>query len=142
MRSVYDLDGNAFNDLAEFASHFSSTVLNGYEWTGNLDAFNDILRGGFGTPEDGFTLRIRNAAAARVALGHPATARWLEERTGRCHPSNRDHFLTRLEDARVGAGPTLFDMLVEIIRDHGPGGSQAEDNVVLDLDDEASPPGR
>jgi hypothetical protein len=39
-----------------------------------------------------------------------------------------------LSDARAGTGPTVFDWLIEIISDHGPGGSQASDNVQLTLD--------
>ena len=39
-----------------------------------------------------------------------------------------------LSDARAGVGQTVFDWLVEIIRDHGPGGEQAEDNVRIVLD--------
>ncbi|MCP3977199.1 MAG: hypothetical protein GY720_22140 [bacterium] len=33
------------------------SLIPGAEWGRNLDAFNDILRGGFGTPEDGFVVR-------------------------------------------------------------------------------------
>lgn len=51
------------------------------------DAFNDILRAGFGTSEGGFTL------------------------------------------PREGEGPTLFDLIVEVIRQHGPDGAEARDNV-------------
>jgi hypothetical protein len=32
-----------------------------------------------------------------------------------------------------GEGSTVFDWLIEIIRDHGPGGSESEDGVILDL---------
>ena len=39
----------------------------------------------------------------------------------------------RLEAARRAEGTTLFDWLVEIIQKHGPGGSEAEDNVRLVL---------
>ena len=38
-------------------------------WGRNLDAFNDVLRGGFGTPEGGFTLRWKNHATSRRRLG-------------------------------------------------------------------------
>jgi hypothetical protein len=137
MGKLYQLDGEAFNDLAGFASHFSATVLDDVRvWTGNLDAFNDILRGGFGTPEAGFTIRIVNASAARRTLGYPATIVWLNDRIERCHPSNRDGFMARLEDARAGRGLTIFDMLIEIIREHGPGAGEAEDHIVLELDDD------
>jgi hypothetical protein len=138
MAAVYKLDGNVFSDFAGFAEHFSTTVLGDHYWTGNLDSFNDILRGGFGTREDGFTVRIVNATAARRVLGYPATITWLEERAANCHPSNRAHFVERLSEARAATGPTLFDMLVEIVRDHGPGGRQAEDGVLLELDDEGT----
>jgi hypothetical protein len=33
----------------------------------------------------------------------------------------------------VALGPTLFDEIVEIIREHGPGGRESEDGVVLEL---------
>jgi hypothetical protein len=38
-----------------------------------------------------------------------------------------------MNEARAAIGPTLFDMLVKIIEDHGPGGSEAEDGVTLEL---------
>ncbi|MGC4094575.1 MAG: barstar family protein [Polyangiaceae bacterium] len=138
MTAVYELDGSVFGDLSGFASLFSATVLDSpHAWDGNLDAFEDILRGGFGTPAEGFTVRIVNTAAARRALGFPATIAWLEDRARHCHPLNRNNFLVRLGDARAGRGPTLFDMLVTIVRDHGAGGRESEDMIVLELDDGA-----
>jgi hypothetical protein len=55
-------------------------------------------------------------------------------RLAECHPLNRDTVSIELAHARNGAGPTVFDWLVEIIREHGPGGEEAEDNVRLILD--------
>ncbi len=66
-------------------------------------------------------------------LGYSETAMQLEFRLGRCHPANRENVLRELADARASVGPTVFDWLVEIIRDHGPGGSEATDNVRLVL---------
>ena len=94
----YTIDGKAFSTIEEFAKYFSATVLRDHTWRGNLDAFNDILRGGFGTPDGGFVLV------------------W------------QDHITSR---HRLGVD--LFDTLIEIIRDHGPGGSEAEDGVELVL---------
>jgi hypothetical protein len=67
-------------------------------------------------------------------LGYHETVRQLERKLARCHPSNRDHVRRELELARAGGGPTVFDWLIEIVRDHGPGGDEAEDNVLLVLD--------
>ena len=53
---VLIIDGACFSDFDGFAREFSR-LLRDYTWQGNLDAFNDILGGGFGTPEDGWVLR-------------------------------------------------------------------------------------
>jgi hypothetical protein len=41
--------------------------------------------------------------------------------------------LADLAAARRGQGQTLFDVITGIIRAHGPGGIEAEDNVHLTL---------
>src|SRR6185369_17209859 len=104
-------------------------LIPGAEWGHNLDAFNDILRGGFGTPEDGFVLRWVNSALSRERLGYPETVRQLEIRLVRCHPTNREWVAADLERARLGVGPTVFDWLVDIIGIHEAGGREQEDGV-------------
>lgn len=134
MASEYVLDGAHTTSLEVFFKQFSDVVLSGARWGQNLDAFNDVLKGGFGTPDEGFTLRWHNSELARASLGYPETVRQLELRLERCHPSNRDAVQRDLSDARRGAGPTVFDWLVEIISIHGTGGDEAEDRVILVLD--------
>ena len=131
-RPVLVIDGSRFADFAGFAEEFSR-LLTDYTWRGNLDAFNDILRGGFGTPEGGFTLRWDHSDLSRVRLGHAEMARRFEAVLETCHPTNQARVSEELDAARRGAGPTLFDLIVEIIRYHGPGGIEAEDHVYLDL---------
>lgn len=129
---VLTIDGANFSDFDGFACEFS-TLLCHHTWHGNLDAFNDILRGGFGTPEGGWMLRWHNSELSRVALGYPAMTRWLEQILVTCHPSNRADIRARIGDSKQGIGPTLFDKIVEIIRHHGVGGQESEDGVVLEL---------
>jgi RNAse (barnase) inhibitor barstar len=131
-RPVLVIDGADFSDFDGFAREFSKLLCD-YTWRGNLDAFNDILRGGFGTPDDGWVLRWLNSEWSRAALGHEAAVRRLEDILRTCHPSNRTSIRTRISDARRGTGPTLFDEIVEIIRHHGPGGDESADGVVLEL---------
>ena len=130
----YRLDGRRTASLEAFFDEFSRVVLGGIPLGPSLDAFNDVLRGGFGAPEDGFTLRWVHSADARRQLGYPETARQLELHLARCHPDNRQQVELELSQARRGAGPTVFDWLVEIISDHGPGGNEAEDRVRLILE--------
>lgn len=130
-KQIYILDGSQFSSLREFAQYFSRTVLKEYEWDGNLDAFNDILRGGFGTPEGGFILRWEHSALSRENLGYSETARWIGERLKDCHPSNVSDFQKSLAEVNQGIGDTIFDTIVEIIKIHGSGGDEAEDGVEL-----------
>jgi hypothetical protein len=129
---VLVIDGAHFADFDGFTREFSR-LLSNHTWRGNLDAFNDLLRGGFGTPADGWLLRWLNSESSRSALGYEATARRLEALLLTCHPLNRSNIETRIESARRGEGPTLFDEIIDIIRDHGPGGSASEDGILLEL---------
>jgi len=128
----YILDGRGFSTLEEFYDEVSRVLIPGESWGRNLDAFNDILRGGFGTPGEGFILEWRYLAVSRQRLGCPETIRQLEQRLLECHPDNRCHVVEELELARKGKGPTVLDWLVEIIGEHREGGSQRGD-VELDL---------
>jgi Barstar (barnase inhibitor) len=129
---VLVIDGAQFSDFDGFAREFSR-LLRGYTWRGNLDAFNDLLRGGFGTPEHGWVLRWLNSESSRAALGYQETTRRLEGLLLTCHPSQRSIIQARISRARRGEGPTLFDEIVDIIRVHGPGGNESEDGVLLEL---------
>lgn len=134
MKEVYIIDGAKFCTFEQFVRHFSERVFNNPEaWHGDLDAFNDMLRGGFGTPSDGFILRWINSSASRQCLGYPATLLWLDRAIKRCHPSAIPHFRARQNSAQKGQGETLFDNLVDIIRIHCAGGDEEDDGVELEL---------
>src|SRR6516225_7046050 len=120
-KAVYEIDGLDFATLEEFYAVVSTVLIPGAAWGRNLDAFNDILRGGFGTPEGGFILRWKNSQLSRQQFGYPETARQLELRLGRCHPSNRDWVRGDLRQALEQVGSTVFDWLVEIIQVHCDG---------------------
>ena len=129
----YEIDGERFSTLEEFYEEVGRTLVPGVDWGRNLDAFNDILRGGFGTPEEGFTLIWKNASLSRERLGYRETIRQLELRLKRCHPTNVSSVTAYLEEANRHEGGTVFDWLVDIIKRHGAGGDESEDNVELVL---------
>jgi RNAse (barnase) inhibitor barstar len=131
---IYIFDGLEFADFQEFVKYFSKIVLIDWEWNGNLDAFNDILRGGFGTPDEGFTILWKNSNISREKLGYVETVKLLKERGDNCHPSNISYFQEQLEQAKQNSGETIFDAIVKIIQIHGIGGDESEDNVKLILD--------
>ena len=133
LRTKYEIDGTRFSTLEEFFDEVSRVVIPDVLWGHNLDAFNDILRGGFGTPEEGFVLVWKHSDVSRKNLSYQETMRQLQLRLARCHPSNREVVARDLDSAIRNEGSTVFDWLVEIIRVHGPGGDEAEDNIELDL---------
>src|SRR5689334_10175615 len=98
LETFYELIGEAINGP------------DGY-FGGNLDAFADCLAGGFGTPDEGYSLVWHNSEASRKALGYPEAVRQLELRLARCYPGNRPLVAKELERAKSGEGPTVFDWL-------------------------------
>ncbi|MEP3846507.1 MAG: barstar family protein [Paracoccaceae bacterium] len=130
---TYRINGERFSTLEEFYEEISRVLIPGSAWGNNLDAFNDILRGGFGTPDEGFIMIWENSVLSKNRLGYPETVRQLELRLKRCHPTNRNSVRRKLRQAHSNKGPVVFDWLVEIIRVHGACGEEAEDNVILKL---------
>jgi hypothetical protein len=137
-KPVYEIDGSQFATLEGFFEEVSRVLVPSARWGHNLDAFNDILRGGFGTREGGFVLQWKNSAISRERLSYPETARQLQLRLMKCHPANRERVEQYLDDARKAKGPTVFDWLLEIIRVHEHGGREEEDGVELVLDEATS----
>ena len=131
---VYEIDGNNFETLEGFYDEISKVLIPSAKWGKNLNAFNDILSGGFGTPETGFILKWLNSAKSKEDLGFSETVRQLEMRLEKCHPSNISYVQGELEAAQNRQGSTVFDWLVEIIQLHGEGGEESEDNVQLVLE--------
>lgn len=133
MAKVYTIDGTRFGTLEEFFEQVGRILIPSANWGRNLNGFNDILRGGFGTLEDGFEVHWIQSDTSRARLGYAETVRQLEIRLEHCHPSNRTYVSQQLAEARSGIGSTVFDWLVKIIEVHGPGGVEADDNVRLSL---------
>ena len=131
MKPAIYIDGEHFSTLDEFFRHFQEQALDGACWGSNLDSFHDVLRGGFGTPEDGFLLIWKNHLLSRSRLGYAETQRVLRRRLTTCHPANDERVQAELALAQQHQGETVFDWLVEIIRIHGPGGPEQDDGVDL-----------
>jgi hypothetical protein len=129
---VLVLDGLSFDDLAGFFAAKSRT-LGLTSWGMNLDAFNDVLRGGFGTPDGGFILRWVRSDVSAGRLGWPETIRYVEKKLTTCHPCSIPLAQAHLEAACRHEGQTLFQIITGIVRAHGPDGIEADDNVHLIL---------
>jgi RNAse (barnase) inhibitor barstar len=114
-KRLYEIDGTRFSNLEGFFKEFGSQVIPGQKWGENLDAFDDVLGGGFGTPEEGFVLVWQNSDMSRKSLGHEAMARKIEEVLTRYRSSARE---AELAAARRGEGQTVFDVILDILHGH------------------------
>ncbi len=130
----YVIQGTRIVSLETFFDEISCVLVPDAKWGRNLDAFNDILSGGFGTPEGGFVLRWSHAAESKIHLSYAETIRQLKVRLEKCHPESRSYIRQQLHLAETNQGPTVFDWLVEIIHAHGIDGSDSQDGVVLILE--------
>jgi RNAse (barnase) inhibitor barstar len=113
-RQTYTIDGSNFDDLDGFYEEISRVLIPGEFWGRNLDAFNDVLYGGFGTPKEGFTLIWKNAARSRQLLGYEFTVKFWERRLA---ITGNPALKIKLEKAKQHQGQTIFDILMEIIYD-------------------------
>jgi RNAse (barnase) inhibitor barstar len=66
--ATYEIDGQRIGSIADFYDQIDAQLLSGTCWGRNLDAFNDILWGGFGPLPERFTLVWRSAADSHVGL--------------------------------------------------------------------------
>jgi hypothetical protein len=113
------IDGNNFSDFEGFVREFNINVFgDDRTWMGGFGALNDLLRGGYGTPEGPYIIEWLNAHKSREDLGKDATLKWLEARKDRVHPTNRERWAMRIELMKYNIGETLFMMIVDIIVRH------------------------
>ncbi|MDX3586350.1 barstar family protein [Streptomyces europaeiscabiei] len=123
MTATYVLDGSQVRTLEDFWRLIGEAVNGPGGYFGkNLDAFADCLSGGFGQPDDDdYVVEWRAHQASREYLGYPETARQLEIRLSRCHPTNRPAVSADLTAAHTKHGPTVFDWLITIFENRAPG---------------------
>ncbi|KAL6063813.1 hypothetical protein QOT17_011308 [Balamuthia mandrillaris] len=153
-----ELDGDRINDLDSFFDEVTDKLLssNSKPWPRTLEAFDKLLGGrrfanthsnttnsnnnvyqyhyNSAIPRQGvWRLRWLNSKRSQKQLGYAATVRWLEGRLAEMHPSNRELWQGRLQAAKNGKGDTLFDQLVNMIRQHAPLVEISDEGVILEL---------
>ncbi len=114
------IDGERFSTMDEFYDEMERLLTKGLSWrTGhNLNAFHDLLRGGFGVHEYGEAVDFLwiNAKKSKEDFGYETTAAYWEKVLEKCHPVNREQVRKKIEAAKRGEGKTLFDMITDDIR--------------------------
>lgn len=117
-----EIDGDRFSNLKGFYEEIVRGLTSGLDWEigRNLDAFDDILEGGFGIHDYGETVELLwiNSSRSRLKLGYKETVKYLQDKLGKCHSTAKREVKQELELAKREIGKTLFDIIVEIIEGH------------------------
>lgn len=92
----------------------------GWRMGASLDALNDVLyRFHKGTAEaPAAELIWADHAQSRSTLGFEATREWLEQKLTRPDAFNVEGIQRQLDNLLAGAGPTYFDLVLEVFADH------------------------
>ena len=130
-KAVVTVDGASFSALEGFFDEFERRALKEKAWGRNLDALNDVPRGGSGTPLSGFVLVSRHHALSRHRVGYAETTRQLRRMHATGDSHNEIDARRDIAAAASRQGSTVFDWLLDIIRAHGRGGDEAEDGIEL-----------
>jgi len=116
------INANTFSDIEGFYDEIDAVLTKDLDWkTGhNLDAFNDLLRGGFGITnyEEPIKLVWLNSSKSKSDLGIKATIAYLTEILKRCHPTNRQSINEQIELLKQNKGETLYQIICDIIKGH------------------------
>ena len=115
------IDGNNFSNEEEFYNEIDKILTKNLTFkTGhNLDAFYDILKGGFGIHDYNEELEITwiNASKSKIDLGYKETIKHWEKILKNCNHANKENINNKLKNAKKETGQTLFEIIIDIILD-------------------------
>ena len=119
---IIELNGNNFNSLITFYDEVEKKLTKNLDWKigRNLNAFNDVLRGGFGMHEYEEPIKITwtNSSKSKQDLGWDETILYAESILTKCHPDNIAFVKEDIELAKQKKGETLFEIITGIITSH------------------------
>ena len=122
MEKTITLDGNRFSTFETFFNEVEDKLTQNLEWKigRNLDAFDDVLCGGFGIHDcdDYLVIKWINSHKSKNDLGWNETIKYLENKLQSCDISNRQNVNKDLELAQQHIGKTLYEIIVGIIKSH------------------------
>lgn len=119
MKYTITIDGTHFSTIDEFFDEIDKLLTQNLSWkTGhNMDAFHDLLRGGFGVHEvgEGIDFYWIHADKSQQDFGYEATILYWEKIFQKCHPTNRKEVMLKIKAAKAHEGKTLFDIIIDEI---------------------------
>ena len=135
MNGSYEINGEEIDSLSGFYDYIGNLLLPGEFWGKNLDALNDILRGGFNLPKSPFEIIWTRTDISKKILGLPATIEWHKNKIARFSDDseNLKYYTSKLKELESGNGKTLFDVLVDILSENSKSVEYNEDNIIFKM---------
>ncbi len=116
------IEGDQIHDIPSLYKEINRVFMKEESWElGNsLDAFDDLLYGGYGVLKDVQQVSIvwKNMEQSRAALGYEVTKAYYEEKLKPGSPFNHEFFRKKLLELEQGTGETYFDVLQTILANH------------------------
>ena len=122
MGKQIEIEGNAINDIASFYEEINRVCMVGERWLigPSLDAFNDLLYGGYGALQGAESVELvwHDMDHSRNALGYQTTRNYYLDKLHPGSPCNKKLFAEKLEALEAGHGETYFDTILSILAEH------------------------
>ena len=117
-----EINGDDFQTIEGFYDEINRLLMQDEDWKlgVSLDAFDDLLYGGYGSLKGFDQLEIvwKNSAKSSLDLGLEATLNFYEEKLKNPDKFNQDFVQLKIADLKSGIGKTYFEILIEIISAH------------------------
>lgn len=117
------IDGSSVHDITSFYQQLNEQLMQDEDWQlgESLDAFDDLLYGGYGKWKDYDMLEIvwRDIVRSESVLGVAATKKYYEAKLAAGSAYNQHFVKEKLRELEEGNGRTYFEILIEIIESHG-----------------------
>jgi len=122
MTKTIIIDGGNIHDIPSFYKEINMVFMANEDWKlgESLDAFNDLLYGGFGEINGGEEVCLiwKDFEKNRKDLGLDLTKTYYENKLKSPDVFNIGFVRKKLAELANGAGQTYFDIVLEIIGDH------------------------
>lgn len=122
MTQTITIDGNNIHDIDSFYREINRIFMKDEDWIlgPSLDAFNDLLYGGYGVMKhyDKTTIIWLAFEKNRIDLGYKCTRDYYLSKISQPEVFNQVHFQKKLKELEDDNGQTYFDILLEIIKEH------------------------
>ncbi len=119
---IIEILGQHIRDIPSFYAEINRVFMAGETWTlgESLDAFNDLLYGGYGAivGREAATIVWHGFDGSKTALGYETTRAFLRNKLERPDLYNMRLIRDQLDALEQGRGETYIDIVMAIIADH------------------------